>query len=72
MNISQVFLKRVALSFLRAFGASLLVFGVGLANAPDWSFSRSAGVAALVAAVTAGLRAVQHALEGGTPAPPPA
>lgn len=62
--MSSLFLKRVALSFLRAFASSLLVFAVGLANAPDWSFSKSAGVAALVAAVTAGVRAVQHLVEG--------
>jgi hypothetical protein len=64
MSLSPLFLKRVALSFVRAFAASLLTFGVGLANAPEWSFSKSAAVAALVAAVTAGFRAVQHTLEG--------
>jgi len=63
MKVSSVFLKRVALSFLRAFAASLLTFAVGLAQAPNWSFSKSAGLAALVAALTAGLRAVQHVLE---------
>jgi len=62
---SSRFLKKVALSFIRAFGASLIVFAVGLANAPEWSFSKAAGVAALLAAVTAGLRAVQHTLEQG-------
>jgi hypothetical protein len=61
--MTPVFLKRVALSFVRAFAASLLVFGIGLAQAPEWSFSKAAGVAAILAAVTAGLRAVQHALE---------
>lgn len=64
MKVSSTFLKRIALSFLRAFGASLLVFAIGIAQAPEWSFSRAAGLAALVAAVTAGLRAVQHAFEG--------
>jgi hypothetical protein len=63
MNLSSVFLKRVALSFVRAFAASLLVFAIGLAQAPEFSFSKSAGLAALTAAVTAGLRAIQHALE---------
>jgi len=63
MKVTSTFLKRVALSFVRAFGASLLVFAIGLAQAPEFSFSRSAGLAALVAAVTAGLRAVQHAVE---------
>jgi len=64
MKVSSVFLKRVALSFVRAFGASLLVFVIGLAQAPEFSFSKSAGLAALVAALTAGLRAVQHVIEG--------
>jgi hypothetical protein len=63
MKISSTFLKRVALSFVRAFGASLLVFAIGLAQAPEFSFSRSAGLAALVAALTAGLRGVQHVIE---------
>jgi len=62
--VSSLFLKRVALSFVRAFGASLLTFLIGIATAPEWSFSKAAAVAALVAAVTAGLRAVQHAIEG--------
>lgn len=66
MNLSSPFLKKVALSFIRAFGASLLVFVIGLANAPNFSFSRAAAVAALVAAVTAGARAVQHVLETGS------
>lgn len=65
MNVSSTFLKRIALSFLRAFGASLLTFAIGLAQAPNWSFSRAAGLAALVGALTAGLRAAQHALEQG-------
>ena len=64
MTVSPIFLKRVALSFVRAFGASLLVFVIGLAQAPEFSFSKSAGLAALVAALTAGLRAVQHVIEG--------
>ena len=63
MTVSPIFLKRVALSFVRAFGASLLVFVIGLAQAPEFSFSKSAGLAALVAALTAGLRAVQHVIE---------
>ncbi len=65
VNLSSVFLKRVGLSFIRAFVASLLTFSLGLAQAPNWSFSKSAGLAALVGAITAGIRAVQHVLEGG-------
>lgn len=63
MSLSSAFLKKVALSFIRAFLGSVIVFLVGLATAPEWSFSKTAAVAALVAAVTAGLRAVQHVLE---------
>lgn len=63
MLVSSVFLKRVALSFVRAFGASLITFLIGIAAAPDWSFSKAAAVGAIVAAVTAGLRAVQHVVE---------
>ncbi len=63
MKLSSDFLKKVALSFVRAFAASLVVFAVGLAQAPEFTFSKAAGLAALTGALTAGLRAVQHALE---------
>lgn len=63
MTLSSAFVKKVAYSFLRAFGGSLIVFLIGIATAPAWSFSRAAAVGALVAAVTAGLQAVQHVLE---------
>lgn len=59
----SVLLRKCALSFVRAFGASLIVFATGLATAPDWTFSRATVVGVLVAAVAAGLRAVQHVLE---------
>lgn len=64
MKLSSVFLKRVALSFLRAFGASLITFLIGIATAPEWSFSKAAAVSALVGAIAGGLRGVQHVLEG--------
>jgi hypothetical protein len=63
MHVSSLFLKRVALSFVRAFAASLLTFLIGIATAPEWTFSKAAAVSALVGAITAGLRAIQHVLE---------
>ncbi len=63
MKFSSDFLKKVGLSFVRAFAGSLLVFVIGLAQAPEWGFNKAAGLAALTAAVTAGLRAAQHVFE---------
>ncbi len=56
-------LRKAALSFVRAFAASLIAFLTGIAAAPDWTFTRAAAVAAIVGALAAGLRAVQHVLE---------
>jgi len=46
-------------AFLRAFVASLLVYGVGVLAAPDLSHAYLVGVAALVGSFAAGLRALQ-------------
>jgi hypothetical protein len=46
-------------AFLRAFVASLLVLGFGILAAPDLSHMYLVGVAALVGAFAAGLRAIQ-------------
>lgn len=46
-------------AFIRAFGASLLVYGFGILAAPNLSHAYLAGVAALVGAFAAGLRAIQ-------------
>ena len=59
-----VFWKKVALSFVRAFAAA---FVLGLTdvlsavgpNASDWGAGKAALVALVVAAVTAGVRALQ-------------
>lgn len=46
-------------AFLRAFAASLLVLGVGVLAAPDLNRAKLLGVAALLGAVAAGIRALQ-------------
>ena len=57
-------------AFVRAFLAALLVFLVGLLSAPELHFEKAAIVAALVAAVSAGFRALEGLLtKGEDPAP---
>lgn len=46
-------------SFLRAFGAAFLVYAIGVLAAPDFASARSLSIAALLASLAAGLRAVQ-------------
>lgn len=62
-------LVRVLLSFVKAFVASFAILVPGVLAAPDLTAGRAALVAALIGALDAGLKAVQHALEGD---PPPA
>jgi len=57
------FAKKVGLSFVRAFAASLIVLLPGILAAPDLSAAKGLAVAALIAAVTAGIRAIQHFFE---------
>jgi len=66
---SEAFVKKVALSFARAFLATFLVGAVGIASSPDFSTAKAALIALVVAAITAGLRAVQAIVEGGSPGP---
>lgn len=61
------FIKKVLYSFGRAFLATFLVGITGLLAAPDWSAGKSAAVALVVAAVTAGVRAAQHVLVDTNP-----
>lgn len=57
-------------AFSRAFLASLLVFLVGLLSAPELVFDKAVVVAALVAALAAGFRALEGLLtKGEQPAP---
>lgn len=46
-------------AFLRAFAGALVVYGAGILSAPGLADARLVGVAALLAAFAAGLRAVQ-------------
>lgn len=57
-----VLLKACLLSFVRAFLATLIVLLPGVAMAPNFNLAKAAAIAALVAAVTSGLRAVQALL----------
>lgn len=52
-------LEKAGLSFLRAFGASVLVLATGVLSAPNLNESYALGVAALIASVAAGIKAVQ-------------
>lgn len=62
--------KRVALSFVRAFVGSLIVLIPGILAAPDLTAAKALAVAALIGAVTAGVKAVQEFLAlGKAPAP---
>lgn len=71
MNLvfDKAFLEKIALSFARAFLAVFIAGVTGLLMVPDWNAAKSAAIALIVAAVTAGLRAVQHVVFDG-PVPP--
>lgn len=52
-------LSNMGRSFLRAFVASLIVFLPGLLTAPDLHGAIGLGISALIASISAGLRAIQ-------------
>lgn len=52
-------LSEAGRSFLRAFGGSLLVLVPGFLSAPDLNAQKSMAVAALIASVVSGIKAVQ-------------
>lgn len=54
------FWKKVVLSFLRAFVASLIITVPGILSSPDFSAGKALGISALIGGVTAGIRAIQH------------
>lgn len=57
-------------AFVRAFLAAMLVFVVGMLSAPELAWDKAAVVAALVAALSAGFRALEGLLtKGEDPAP---
>jgi hypothetical protein len=53
-------LERAGASFLRAFGAALIVLFPGVLAAPDLNGAKALAVAALFGSLTAGLRALQE------------
>lgn len=57
-------------SFVRAFVGVFLTVWLGWLSAPDWSTWKSVALAAVIGAVTAGLRALQGLLTNGeSPSP---
>jgi hypothetical protein len=57
------FAEKVGLSFARAFVASLVLLVPGILNAPDLGAAKGLALAALIAAATAGVRAIQFYFE---------
>lgn len=51
--------SEAARSFLRAFGGALLILAPGALSAPDLNSGVALGIAALIAALAAGLKAIQ-------------
>ena len=62
LNLNKPFAEKLAWSFARAFGGSMLVLLPGVWAAPDFNAGKALAISALVASVTAGFRAVQHVL----------
>jgi hypothetical protein len=62
LGTAEQLLLKLALSFVRAFVATLVVGLAGLAAVPDLSAAKALVVAAVVGAFAAGLRAVQAAI----------
>lgn len=54
-----VVLERAGASFLRAFGAGIITYGVGVWAAPNLNAGVALGAAAVASALAAGIRAVQ-------------
>lgn len=54
-----VLFERAGASFLRAFGVSFLLLATGILNAPNVDEARALSIAALLASIAAGLRAIQ-------------
>lgn len=53
-------LEKAGLSFLRAFGSSLIVYAPGILSAPDLAHAGLVAAAAIVASLAAGFRALQE------------
>lgn len=61
-NFNKPFAEKLAWSFARAFGASLVVLLPGIWAAPNFDAAKALAISALVASITAGFRAAQHVL----------
>lgn len=59
-------LEKAGASFLRAFGAALIVLAPGILSAPDLNGAKALAVAALFAALAAGFKALQVFIPGLT------
>ena len=57
--VPPVWFKKVGLSFVRAFVGTFIAGLVGVLAVPDWEAGKAALVALSVAALTAGIRAIQ-------------
>lgn len=60
----KILLEKAALSFVRAFGASALVLSLGVLSAPNLNQAYGLGVAALIASIAAGVKAIQVLVPG--------
>jgi hypothetical protein len=69
-STTEAFLLKIAWSFGRAFLAAFLVGVTGVLASPNWSAAKAALVALAIAAVTAGVRAVQALIADPTPTVP--
>lgn len=64
--LSPAVLKKLAWSFGRAFVGAFIVGIGGIAVVPDLSAAKALLLAAVTAAFTAGIRAVEQAVTGGS------
>lgn len=55
------FIKKIAFSFGRAFVASLIVTLPGIWASPNFQTGKAFAISAIIGAVAAGFRAIQHA-----------
>jgi hypothetical protein len=63
--------QRIVIAFLQAFLATFVVGITGVLWAPNWSAAKAALVSLVIAALTAGFKALQVLLEKEAPASAP-
>ncbi len=56
-------LGRIVLSFIKAFGASMIVLAPGILWAPDFNAARAALIAAVIASLDTAFKAMQIAIQ---------